>query len=557
VKKILESDFQMGSRSLFSVAFLALMFLVALFNDQLSIQQVQQMGPWTLVSVGLFSTLLSIGFSNFFKVSRTSESQIRISKRPMLYEGETPLLKWKDILVAFGPSHLTHTQEINPSFRVTFTFFSFIFLALIIFKPTTLSGLNISGSSFWNDKYCSDTEVLIPDTKQSEGCQLIYRAVELGYAKNLGSCAPKETDIKICELRQKDEPLLHYVWRTLEKNTFSVVQRISSQAWNDVVYDFSARIKKIESNLNLQSHTLSATPKASHHIWTNLPYPGNTIEKWWKATFSPDHCLSEYQKLPNSLKADLKDPLMQSKSAQFVMGQLLFNPKHSLPAIPCREVHIHWSASLNSCERLIKDAPVFLSDQNILQSLNTLFSRARYQDEHTELQAHLQSTRGPVKIEQKRKQSDLQRYVSFQCAFFTDQPVKKSKQRAKMSLFNASFEVRTAFITNTDQAQKFSVETYEGFSQLLAPNFKYGSYLSNQDLGLAPDFLLGPSQFENRESAGMYFTNLEYLKDADLFLDQQWLRDHNDLMEVFPHHLNLHRYVGLFRNSYRTHRGRL
>jgi hypothetical protein len=112
-------------------------------------------------------------------------------------------------------------------------------------------------------------------------------------------------------------------------------------------------------------------------------------------------------------------------------------------------------------------------------------------------------------------------------------------------------EVRTRPLVGDDGSQ---IRLYKQLAALMAPGFGYGRLTSNQAFGVTPEEAALADTF--RQSA-FWLTRLDLLRDADLFLGNDWLARRPDLLEVYPYHLHLQNFIEVFRRQYRQHEGRL
>jgi hypothetical protein len=88
----------------------------------------------------------------------------------------------------------------------------------------------------------------------------------------------------------------------------------------------------------------------------------------------------------------------------------------------------------------------------------------------------------------------------------------------------------------------------------MAPGFGYGRLTSNQAVGAAPE---EAALAETFRQPVFWLTKLDLLRDADLFLGNDWLAERPDLLEVYPYHLHLQNFIEIFRRQYKQHEGRL
>jgi len=98
------------------------------------------------------------------------------------------------------------------------------------------------------------------------------------------------------------------------------------------------------------------------------------------------------------------------------------------------------------------------------------------------------------------------------------------------------------------------IRLYKQLAALMAPGFGYGRLTSNQAFGATPEEAAIADTF--RQPA-FWLTKLDLLRDADLFLGNDWLAKRPDLLEVYPYHLHLQNFIEIFRRQYTQHAGRL
>jgi hypothetical protein len=98
------------------------------------------------------------------------------------------------------------------------------------------------------------------------------------------------------------------------------------------------------------------------------------------------------------------------------------------------------------------------------------------------------------------------------------------------------------------------IKLYKRLAALLTEGFGYGRLTSNESVGARPEDATMVAAFRD---PALLLTKLDLLRDADLFLGNEWLTDRPDLLEVYPYHLHLKNFVEVFRRQYKLHRGRL
>ncbi|MEO7095948.1 MAG: hypothetical protein ABI175_21990, partial [Polyangiales bacterium] len=235
-----------------------------------------------------------------------------------------------------------------------------------------------------------EPEVAPPQVDQA-GCALVKRAYALGYAKSLGSCAPKtitiapakkvEAVVEVCMRRQLDEPFLHYAYRKLVETT-------SDAAPVDAM---SARVRGVRTRLDYARdlladirHAVTGTPHASHHIWTDLadPHPHTFGQRF---TGHPP-CASYYADLPLWPAWTATTPA--NTVFEHVFGQLLFATRFGTTA-SCSDYTIHWGAAPDTCTKLAAAPEGFLADSDALPSIHAVLDRRKRQIAMRELSGKL------------------------------------------------------------------------------------------------------------------------------------------------------------------------
>ena len=98
------------------------------------------------------------------------------------------------------------------------------------------------------------------------------------------------------------------------------------------------------------------------------------------------------------------------------------------------------------------------------------------------------------------------------------------------------------------------IRLYKQLAALMAPGFGYGRLTSNQAIAATPE---EAALAETFRQPAFWLTRLDLLRDADLFLGNDWLAKRPDLLEVYPYHLHLQNFIEVFRRQYKLHEGRL
>lgn len=387
-----------------------------------------------------------------------------------------------------------------------------------------------------SSSYCPDPEAQPKEATldpNAPGCELVRRAFALGYASSLGDCAPKKVETRngapICNRRQRDEPVLHYAWR-LWDGFFGRLQKSAGQGWLDRLgSDFRARASHLSALRGAEKQVLASAAHASHHIWTNLPDPGNDA-------FRERTCADRYRLMAHR-PTPAPGPKRASQVFEHVVGQLLFEGRYEPPAGYCREYHVHFGAPPDACDRLAKSPEAFLSGESVLGEIRTVLERQRIGQELAALGT-------------PRPALEPSAFVSFQC--YIEGPAG-GRRSTGFTLDGHRFTAEELRVAPSPAEASLFVDRYDAVAGLLARGFHYGNLLS--EAGLAE----GSSDGVEASFAGSDYllTRLYELDGVDLYLDPGWLQRRPDLLEVYPYQRHLKNFVQTFRRQYRRERGRL
>jgi hypothetical protein len=408
-------------------------------------------------------------------------------------------------------------------------------LAIVANLPEQLTR---AGSDFCPDP----NEQVEVEENESPGCALIRRAFELGYAEDLGPCEPEESEKEtgVCTLRHHDEPLLHYGWRLLEQFWTDASARAEQDYLAELRETFIDRADELDDLVAAQGHLMGTGPRASHHIWTNLPRPGS-----WLSDQLPSDCVERFRAMPHRPHLDgVTAPA--SVVLEHVLGKLLFEPRYHSPAGFCREYTIHWDAALDICDRLAADPEAALRDSGALGNVQEVVERHAL--------AHGPRTGAPTSArpEESRTARPVQRYASFTC-FLEEAGATGKRESRTMELGGHRFEVAEMRVAPLERPMSGHIQRYGQLAALLTRGFHYGGMMSEASVLLESTESYEPL-FKGNDFA---LARLEYLADLDIFLGHDWILERADLRDLYPYHLHLKNFVELFRRRYRVERGRL
>jgi len=375
--------------------------------------------------------------------------------------------------------------------------------------------------------YCPDPETQPPASADPNlpGCELMRRAFALGYVKSLGQCAPQQKRATAtaapCTRRQRDEPALHYAWRLLRRAWSGLRTHSDAAYFQGLRQDFDTRVDRLGALGRAEEQMLASAPHASHHIWTNLPDPGD-------GAFRAESCADRYRWMAHrpAPSGDKRASLV----FEHVLGQLLFESRYEAAAGACREYHVHWGAPLDACTRLAANPETFLASASALGDVRGVIDRDRLGRAHPPLPASA--------------------LVSFQCYF---EGGAAAATTTPMTLAGQPFTVEEVHVQPSPPDAALFVDRYDAVARLLVHGFHYGALLS--EAGAQP----GNAEGMQAAFAGHDYllTRLYGLDSLDIYLDAGWIASRPDLLEVYPYERHLRNFVQVFRRQYARVRGRL
>ena len=404
------------------------------------------------------------------------------------------------------------------------------------------------------DALADQTPAPVQESAPDPGCALVKRAFELGYAKTLGDCAPKVLEKKAdrvaaaaapCVLRQRDEPLLHYTWRLLTQNTSGAAEADPAD-WVDRSLDrFDTQLGYLDSLFAQQTHAVTASPHAAHHLWTNLPNPDPSATGFLARTFSSKNCTDRYDGIVPRPIWHL-EPEPPSAMVDHVFGQLIFNPLFGQTPGNCREYTVHWNAQNDACAELIDDPIAFLTKHEALGGVRDVLDRHYRQGELHQLALDLD--REPL----VDSPPDARAFESFQC-FMIDPEGTGTASGVEIEVDGVTLAAREVRTPEFEANGASHLRVYQQMASLFAGGGYSGPVVTNVSAKTAER----PPIAEDLEGDGFLLTKLENIRDADPFLGTEWPLERDDLIEVYPMHRHLDSFIRAFRQRYWAQRGRL
>jgi len=505
----------------------------------------EQLDPVVCFLAAGFAVLCGTLVFEVWRLVDRSEYYFRIGERlPWAAEVALGGPRYRTLIVGHAP----HTDVVDFPPIVQRAIYVAVFLGIAIVAVTNraVALLREQPRAATADReYCAEPRPPEPETRTPAGCKLVIRAYQLGYAKTLGSCAPRAAEQKIedvCRKRQRDEPYLHYAWRLLEDRVGDGAGGPGSRGSRNPQPGLLDRLGPQLDHLGvLAASTVDAVAmrsRSSHHLFTNLPDPRPALGE--RVAAALEHgCGARLAQLTHFPRVE-DTALGRSKLLEHVIDQLLFNPAYKPVVAQCGELVIHWGAPADTCAALVARPRELLDANGALDPVVELIAWRRRKIELSRL--HLAEADAAA----------ADRIVSFQCLMFgdTDEPVA---EHAAM-VGGETLRVRDTRMRPLGADGASQIRLYKRLASLFAEGFSYGPLTSNESITTRPDDTAMLAAFRD---PGFLLAKLDLLRDADLFVGNTWLAERGELLEVYPYHLHLQNFIEVFRRQYRLHRGRL
>jgi hypothetical protein len=388
----------------------------------------------------------------------------------------------------------------------------------------------------------------VPPPPEIQGCALVRRAFEMGYAKSLGECAPRQVEVvkkqvakqEVCELRQLDEPFLHYSWRRLTHGAGGLADADPVGALTGKVDEIQTRLDHLDTLVASHLHSFTGSPHAAHHLWVNLPDP-RPERSWVERMRGHDDCAERYDRLP--VWPSTTDP---AALVDHVFGQLLFDARYGEAPGTCTEYTVHWDAPPDACQQLAADPVDFLGDQGALENVRAVLDRHKRTVELRKLMeqlGHRQHLDAPP---------DPRALVSVQC-LIVDPAGSGVGGGREVLLDGYALPVRELRTKQIVAGGSGPIALFAQMSDLLA-GFSYGGPARESTL---IRIAAAPPQPGDVGPADYLLARLEYVHEIDPFTGARWPLEQADLLEVYPVQVHLRSFIEAFRERYWAQRGRL
>ncbi len=535
-----------GAKTLTSMGLLLAAALAARGLGFLRPERLLGATPVEAFFVGVFAIVVGTLMFRFMRFGERSAHYFRFTFSRKQWEGEGHFLGSGAVRITIGPN-LGEAFDFGPRLQglLCFAMALFVGVATIDARAIGMLARFPEKATFATSTYCPDvkTQTVDEGDPNAPGCALIRRAYQLGYAQDLGDCGRKRQTqaAGVCTLRQRDEPFFHYGFRLLAR-TWSELRHAASGSYLATLRrSFDERVGHLDMLYDGQKEVLASAPRASHHIWTNLPNPHGAVET--------ESCLDRYRTLPHR-PVLAKDRPAASQVFEHILAQLLFEARYEPAAGYCREYQIHWNAPADACQRLAAAPEEFLSDSGALAPVRAALARQRLGQQLEELAVQSGSVRDPRLHTQR--QLDPSQFISFQCYI---EGAAASRSSIQFQLDGHAFVAEDEHVrASAPDPGGISIDRYQAIASLLAPGFHYGALLSEG--ALLPS---GDEAGREQTFAGGDFlmSHLYGLAGIDIFRDPTWIARHPDVLDVYPYYVHLKNYVRVFRQQYLRQRGRL
>lgn len=434
-----------------------------------------------------------------------------------------------------------------------------------------------------------------PPPVDQAGCALVRRAYQLGYAKSLGSCAPKTAaapapvarQVKAppepCTRQQLDEPFLHYAWRRWGEVLawFGEVRPVRGSAAQ--AEEVRTKLEYFGSLTASSGHALSAVPHAAHHVWIALPDPRPA--SWLAKHLAGRDCEARYADVPLWRSWS---PGQEGALIEHALGQLLFSSRFGTTTA-CANYRLHWGAGEGACDRLVKDPETFLKEQGQWEDVAGVLDRRRRQLELRALAEKLGKHAPPepppaqavvslscVRVDGALAKAEVSGEVAMvegqrigvrqlrlaKIAIGGDGPIEVVAQLAGLLAGGGAAgapgvlgELDELAMEASDQAGEGEGEGGDG----AAGGGAAADASASRTAAVAPRLPpLGAAQRQELlNGSGFALARLEALEGTDPFAGDRWPLARPELVAIYPLQRSLFSFIDGFRRRYFAQRGRL
>ena len=552
---------QFGAKTITALTLLIASASTAALFGRLRADYLAQLDLWAGFAVGVFAVLAANAVFHFARLGERSEHHLRIGP------GGSPRVEHADPFGRDQRSESLAQRRIRSGLMRLIYIAIFLQIGLVTIDNRGVALLASLSRMLEPSRhgYCLEDAPPKAEDPRLAGCGLLRRAYKLGYADDLGPCAPREQETvdTVCDRRQLDEPYLHYAWRLLNARRSDLVP--------DAVSGVRTAFGKLEAqrdhlaDLLLNQHdSITQAPRSSHHLFTNLPPPRAGAVRRLVEAIDVAACDERTVNMAHLL--DVRDdPRASSLIIEHAMGQLLFNPAYPTVVASCREYTIHWGSSADACDDLVANPHAMLERSGVLGEVEAVVDR------HARARLAWRLAKDSGRAPSPPRPPDVSRIVSFQCLTVARTEPGPNGHRPPPPIERVAgtrpavedrtavvrghrFSVRHLRIPAFDAEVRDQIRVFKHLSRLLAPAFTYGKLQSEESLADADAGRAAQMRFSRPSDL---LTKLELLRETDIFIGHQWLDRRPDLLAVYPYHVHLTNFVEAFRRHYQHARSRL
>lgn len=527
-----------GAKTCFSAVLFVVAAIAAGFGGLLSADHVLPLGHWATFLASMLAVVAGTAAYRAWRVGEPSASYLAIIAGRLRWGSEEELeeICLDELVVGRG-----RLIELPPAVHHVVYVLVSLLVFLVPLDNRAIAQLQEPPEATTNSEFCPaeegmevEDEAAAPAKKKEikMGCELVYRAYRLGYAKDLGDCADDDDDEEkeVCLKRQLDEPYLHYAWRLVKRKQEGLTDTGLFDGLGDRLEEQWDASDSLASELYAST---AAAARASHHIFTNLPEPDEDV--------SGVGCLDRFYAMPYVARIEGEEG--PSQALIHVLGQLLFNPAYPPVVGTCREFQVHWDSPRDACLRLATKGAEYLDEVGIDGDVADVLDRRRRLEEIRELPGG----------DTGKELPEPSHITSFQC-LMVESGRSAEPVQSEFTFMGASLPVRSMIVPAVAVEPNGQMALTKAVARLVAPGFGYGR-LDSEQAALVDE---GDGKVETLVGDPAFmFAKLELLRDTDLFLGHHWLGERGDLLEVYPYHVHLVNFVQRFREHYQTKRGRL
>jgi len=265
-----------GARSVTAVALVIAVAVLGWQSGLVRDDYWAQLDPWVAFLVAGFAVLCGSLVFRFWRLAERSEYYFRLGER-LPWGSEIALLGWRGRALLVGHAAQADVVDLPPVVQRALYIAIFIGLGVVTVTNRAVALLRDTPASFARSgsEWCPEAKPPEVETHDDQGCKLVIRAYQLGYAKSLGSCGPKQAVARaepVCRKRQRDEPYAHYAWRLLDRALTR--DAAPGDAAPGAIDRFAHQVDHVGALYDSTVDSVAMRPRSSHHLFTNLPDPG-------------------------------------------------------------------------------------------------------------------------------------------------------------------------------------------------------------------------------------------------------------------------------------------